>query len=244
MMEPQQQHTLLVAAHPDDETIGAGIWMARHKRRERITIVHVTDGAARDSPDREDHAQTRRRELHAAVALAGIPPNQCLNLGFMDKEAWLHMSELVERISELIRQLRPRMIMTHPYEGGHPDHDAAAFGVAQALEGRTAHWEFTSYHAGRHGIVTGEFLGPEPTRVIRLAPGERHLKRAMFAAFPSQRHVLEMFGLDHEAFRRAPAYDFTQPPHAGELQYERWGFAGGQEWRSRALQALRQKAMV
>jgi len=243
-MEPEQQRTLIVAAHPDDETIGSGIWIARHKCRERITIVHVTDGATRDFPDREDYARKRRQELLAAVALCGIRPQQCRNLGFTDKEAWLHMPELVESISELIRQLRPELIMTHPYEGGHPDHDAAAFAVAQALEGRAAHWEFASYHAGPRGIITCEFLRSEPTRVVRLAPSERDLKRAMFAAFVSQQHVLEMFELDRETFRRAPAYDFTQPPHAGELNYEQWGFATGQEWRSLATQALNQRAMA
>ena len=44
---------------------------------------------------------------------------------------------------------------------------------------------------------------------------------------------------DAERFRPAPNYDFTRPPHAGQLFYEKfnWGMTG-EQWRALAGRAL------
>lgn len=246
-----EQPVLIIAAHPDDETIGAGIWMARRDGR-RLTIVHVTGGSPRNPADalaagfesREEYARARLQELHAAVALAGVMPEQCVCLDFVDQEAYLHLPELTERIAELMDRIRPGIVLTHAYEGGHPDHDAAAFAVAQAVKqcesrGRR-HYEFTSYHAGTDGMVVGEFLGPAPAlTVVRLTAAECELKRAMLACFASQQHMLRLFPVNQEKFRIAPRYDFTQAPHEGALQYEKFGWGiTSEQWRQRAAAAL------
>src|SRR4051794_6678906 len=61
---------LIVAPHPDDETIGAAIWMDRH-RETQITLLHITDGSPRDGAaarkagfsSRDAYAAQRRGEL-------------------------------------------------------------------------------------------------------------------------------------------------------------------------------------
>ena len=60
----------------------------------------------------------------------------------------------------------------------------------------------------------------------------------MLACFVSQRETLAPFGCESEAFRAAPVYDFTVPPHPGRLHYERfgWGVRNGDEWRRIAAQ--------
>ena len=46
---------------------------------------------------------------------------------------------------------------------------------------------------------------------------------------------------DVERFRLAPRYDFTQPPHAGDLHYEQFGWElTPQRWRSLAAAALKE----
>jgi LmbE family N-acetylglucosaminyl deacetylase len=231
-----EQRTLIVAGHPDDEIIGAGIWMARHRDHDLISIAHVTGGSSRDHANPNEYAKTRRHELLAAVGLAGIRPDQCRELGFIDQEAYLHLTELTDCIRALIAELRPERILTHPYEGGHPDHDAAAFAVAQAVRN---HYEFTSYHLAGD-FVAGEFL-PAPgakEESLEFGPADRDLKQAMLDSFATQQDILRLFPVERERFRVAPAYDFTNPPHEGELQYERWGFATGSEWRRHAAEAL------
>ena len=232
--------TLVVAAHPDDETVGAGGQLAR---LPELALVHLTDGAPRDlafaakagCDSREAYAALRRRELDTALRFGDAMGATRVALDFVDQEAALHLEEAIAAVAGVIAQARPAVVLTHPYEGGHPDHDAAAFIVAVALARsapRPAHLEMAFYnHAG-----DGRFLdaaGVTET-VVPLSEVARARKQAMFAAFASQAHVLRRFAVDSERFRVAPAYDFTRPPHDGQLYYERhaWGLDGA---RFRAL---------
>jgi LmbE family N-acetylglucosaminyl deacetylase len=246
---------LLVAAHPDDETIGAGALLGRVGGRAHL--LHLTDGAPRErrwwgAPDlrsRGAYARARREELAAAMAVAGVPPERLGSLGLVDQEASLDLRGLALRVREAIERAGPEVVLTHPYEGGHPDHDAAAFAVHAALgllerEGRSAPRlvEFTSYHrAADGGVAVGEFLpgSGEEEWTLGLPAEERARKERMLAAFATQQRTLAPFRAEAERFRVAPAYDFTLPPHPEPPHYERFGWGcTGEEWRARARAAL------
>lgn len=233
----EQDRIVIVAAHLDDETIGMGAQLCRLRD---VTIVHVTDGAPRRRPHWKHYAQTRRDEFLRAASLAGIPPERCLEAGLPDQQAAHHLIELSCFLSRLFDQLRPRFIFTHPYEGGHPDHDATAFAVHHAAPAATV-IEFTSYHRAPYGtgIETGCFLG-EAERTIELNDDQKSQKQKMLNCFASQRETLRWFPVDRELFRRAPLYDFSQPPHAGQLFYDffDWGMDAA-TWRRHAHAAER-----
>jgi hypothetical protein len=61
----------------------------------------------------------------------------------------------------------------------------------------------------------------------------------MIDCFTSQHDLLAGSATEVEPFREAPNYDFLQPPHPGELHYERlgWGITG-ELWRRHARAAL------
>lgn len=253
---------LVVAAHPDDEVIGLG---SRLSSLRRVTVLHVTDGAPRERrwwgaphlASREEYARVRRVELTSALALVGIGEEHQRSLGIPDQEASSDLSGLALRMAEVLTDLAPDVILTHSYEGGHPDHDATTFAVHAALRimqrsgGRLPLLiEFTSYHARQdgargEGIATGEFIPAAAAEAgaheveVALTAEERDLKRRMLAAFASQRDTLAAFGVEVERFRVAPAYDFTAAPHGGTLWYENfdWGCTGN-EWRTGAGEAL------
>jgi N-acetylglucosamine malate deacetylase 2 len=145
-------------------------------------------------------------------------------------------------------ELSPEIVMTHPYEGGHPVHDATAFAVhaACALVQRRGGMapvlvEMTSYHMGPGGRVMSEFLHLPGIPVTTLVLGEREraLKRRLVACFSTMRSVLADFPIDVERFRPAPVYHFTRPPHEGRLYYEQfdWG-VDGERWQALAGAAL------
>ncbi len=227
----------IVAAHPDDETIGAG---ASLRLFRNLVLVHVTDGAPRRGSDAlaagfadgRAYAAARRRELHAALDAADASP-VLIELGAADQGASLLMPALAEALAALWRRHGTQVAITHPYEGGHPDHDATAFAVHAT---GIAAVEMASYHAGPDGIETGTFLpNGAPPLVVALDAAEQARKRAMLDCFATQRATLAPFGCAHEAFRPAPAYAFDHPPHDGLLHYERydWGMTGA-EWRALA----------
>lgn len=246
---------MIVAAHPDDETVGAA-WLLQ--RVPVCTIMHVTDGAPMDpglcaqdaQRTREAYAELRRKEAVQAMEQVSIPADRVHCLGAVDQEATFSMPELTLCVLQALEELKPKLLAVHAYEGGHPDHDTACFAAHAAcalLRSRGGRVplviEMTSYHAAGGRLSIGQFVpgsGP-PEVVVRLSDRERERKRDMIAAFGSQTPVLANFGVDVERFRLAPQYDFTRAPHAGRLHYERLGWPlSGDDWRLFARNALRE----
>jgi N-acetylglucosamine malate deacetylase 2 len=239
----------VVVAHPDDETIGCGAIL---RRLPLVRVVHVTDGAPRNMSDavrlglssRDSYAMVRRAELTAALTLAGVPAWRHVRLGVIDQTAAFALVELVRRLAPLLYQAR--IVVTHAFEGGHPDHDAVAFAVHAACALIAARGprpqiiEMPFYRAGNDGWARQSFVpqGELAQTIVVLSGDEQKLKRRMIAAHSSQRASLSPFRLDRERFRVAPGYDFRELPNGGALLYERyqWGMSGAL-WRELAASA-------
>ena len=256
-----QPKSLLVFAHPDDEAIALA---ARLSRFRDAHFVHVTDGAPRNERDShahgfarlEDYRQSRRKEFRQALACVGISDASHETLGIADQEASLHLAEIAMRICRVLEQFEPEIVFTHPYEGGHPDHDACAFAVHQAVAVHASRGhkppviiEAAFYHAGPGGLVTGTFLR-RPERMVEVAyplsPVERERKQAVFDCFATQKQTLSLFRLDAERFRIAPEYEFWRPAHTPPVHYDHqsWGMTSDQFCRlaHEAQEALQQEA--
>ena len=233
---------MVVMAHPDDETVALG---ARIARFQEAHFVHVTDGAPRNEQDSrahgfqnlEEYRQARVRELEEMFAAAGLQRVSRRSFNVPDQEASLNLAALTHRLAQHIAHHRPEIIFTHPYEGGHPDHDACAFAVHHAVAlnrarggGRPLILEAPFYHAGPSGFEPGKFLrhdGYMPEIVYELSDAERERKRGLIACFKTQRETLSGFHDATERFRIAPVYAFTRPPHKGQVLYENfpWGMS-------------------
>lgn len=233
---------MVVVAHADDETIALG---ARMPRFEEACFVHVTDSAPRDEMDSRAHGfehlegyrKARTTELGAMFAQAGLERVISSCLGIPDQAASLNLSEIARKLEQKIADYDPEVIFTHPYEGGHPDHDACAFAVHYAVELNRAAGrrrpliiEAPFYHAGPAGFRSGEFLSPNnylPEVVYELTESERRRRRGLLACFTTQTETLKGFDYSSERFRIAPCNDFSRPPHEGQLLYEHypWGMS-------------------
>ena len=236
--------TFILAAHPDDEVIGAGCTLAQ---LPGLVIAHATDGLPLNMEDarshglgsREEYVQCRREELRSALRVAGVPEVPLMEFGIPDQQVSLNMAALTRRLVETLPY--NAVLLTHPYEGGHPDHDACAFAAQAAVRARphVARAEFTSYHSDWGNLRCGVFLSGCGFETRVLNEDDRRRKRQMFDCFVTQRETLQWFTIGDEHFRPAPAYVFTQPPHPGELFYEKfdWGMSG-QRFRQLAREAL------
>jgi LmbE family N-acetylglucosaminyl deacetylase len=250
--DPRVGRIFVVGAHPDDEVIGAGVLLSIFHPGK---IYIVTQGAPENPNDareagyssQEAYAEQRKREKLNAMRVAGIPFERCEELPFVDQNTPRELFEITLVLVDQILLHEPDWIFTHPYEGGHPDHDSTAFAVHAAVELLREHdkrspriVEFTSYHSVSGKFRSGEFAGAGPEWVLRLTPAERDRKRKMFDCFSSQQSVLAQFEIGEERFRMAPAYDFRAPP-LKDLYYDSqpWAWKSPQ-WLSMARDTIEQ----
>ena len=257
-IEPEPVSTLVIAAHPDDECLGAATLLAGLGRR---AVLHLTDGVPRERrywPARAPHSASayacqRRAEALRALSLVGVAADDVHDIGLVALELCYDLADIARALARRIDALSPGRIVTHAYEGGHPDHDAAAFAVAAACELLAAEhrpvpprFEMALYHGAAGRMVAGDFVPPlssaHPEVARALSAGDLTRKRSMLRCFTSQADVLRPFlSLMHERYRPAPLYDFTRPPHAGPLLYERSQLGlSGALWRDLARAASRQ----
>jgi LmbE family N-acetylglucosaminyl deacetylase len=155
------------------------------------------------------------------------------------------MGPLAILLARFLVDIKPDILLTQPYEGGHPDHDATALichAALRLMEGgeRIQLVEMTCYHKGPAGIESGNFLGKSNSITCRtLTSDQRKQKQRLLDCYRTQQSKLKLLRLDQECFRVAPDYDFTVPPHEGDLFFERQGVGiSGKRFRALAEEAL------
>lgn len=124
------EHLLVLAAHPDDDVLGAAgaIALAADSGR-RVSVLIATDGEA-SHPDSPSHppaalAAVRNREAREALALLA-PSARVVQLGLPDSALRHHHDALVEALVDLIGRDGARTLLLGPWEAdGHTDHEAA-----------------------------------------------------------------------------------------------------------------------
>jgi N-acetylglucosamine malate deacetylase 2 len=197
-------------------------------------VVFCTDGGPRDSyfwhayGSRENYVSVRRQEAEAATKIAGVKRAALLN--FCDQELYRYLQPALKQLEDLTVEFRPDAILTHAYEGGHPDHDSCAF-LAYLLGFRLKLpvWEMPLYHRTSKGMCVQRFLHPSgDAALIRARCGELDAKRQMVCVYRSQSQALQGFDLKFERFRRQASYDFSSPPETDVINYEAW------QWQIRA----------
>ncbi len=130
---------LVVAAHPDDESLGFGGMLARYGAEGVEThLVTATLGErGRIGTERPGPAvvgPVRERELRQAAAILGVSGLELL--GFHDGElARVGVSVAVARLVSSVRRTRPQVVVTFGADGayGHPDHIAVSQWTSAAL---------------------------------------------------------------------------------------------------------------
>ncbi|MEQ3553409.1 PIG-L family deacetylase [Pseudonocardia nematodicida] len=180
-IEVDTGRTVVVVAHPDDETLGAaGLLHATRAAGGEVELVVVTDGEAAvpgaPEPDRAALATVRRGELEAAWKELGLADAPVTWLGFPDSAVAGHTDALTEILRGLLRTATT--CLTTWSEDPHPDHAAVGRAVRAAAP-VTAHcvgfpiwttpWSTPEKAALPWPQVATHRLGPDAARAKRRA---------------------------------------------------------------------------
>ncbi|MHB1534160.1 MAG: PIG-L deacetylase family protein [Acidimicrobiales bacterium] len=186
---------VVLAPHPDDETIACGITVMRKlSSGTSVTVVVVTDGAAfPEGRQGADLAAIRRSELRAACAALGLPPRDVLQLDLPDTRLSEHYDFLVRTLQGLFEQCRPDEVLVSASTDPHEDH--AVLGRA-AREARLALQHRFTFRLLEYPVWQWEWLRSWPKslsgRPEIVRSGEfRKRKRAALAQYRSQLKVTD-----------------------------------------------------
>jgi len=127
---------VVVAPHPDDETLGLGATAAQLAASGiEVQVVSVSDGGgARPGAtptQRSALESTRRDELQRATALLGI--SSVVSLGLPDGALAEHEDRLADSLADILAGRAPDTWCAATWRGdGHPDHEAVGRAAADA----------------------------------------------------------------------------------------------------------------
>ena len=181
---------IVVAAHPDDETLGCGGLIASAAARGlRVRIVVVTDGSDSHPRSASTNAERLRDRRGGEVreAVARLAPEASITfLGFSDGQTREHRADITDALRAELHTAGAGTWIAVPWSGdGHRDHrvvgEAAA--VASPAEATVVGYPIWMWH----------WASPRSTdipwaaaRAVPLTDRERRLKQHALQAFASQ----------------------------------------------------------
>lgn len=121
MNSGQKKHVLAIGAHVGDAEITAGLLVAKYTQAgHRATMLHLT-GGERGNPkmDAAEYRKQRVREANATAKRLGA--EQCIVLDHPDGELQVDQ-DTIWQMCDLIRQLKPDIVLTHWRGSFHRDH--------------------------------------------------------------------------------------------------------------------------
>lgn len=185
--------TLLLAPHPDDESLGCGGLIAEACARGRPPVVVVLTDGTMSHPFSASYPAPRLKalreaEARAAVAILGLPPDRLHFLEFPDGQAPSEGSGLAlaaDRVARLGRQYGAGSILATWEHDPHHDHVAAHLIAREAA--RLTGSRLLSYPVWGWILPAGHLLPDRAVLGARLDIA-RHLpaKRRAIAAHASQ----------------------------------------------------------
>ncbi|GAA1480290.1 hypothetical protein GCM10009624_07300 [Gordonia sinesedis] len=211
---------VVVAAHPDDETLGcAGLIQHALRRGSPVTVVLATwgEGSHPDSPTTPPGvlAERRRHEVRTALSLLDDAPvsgrrvasTELVAVGLTDGDVGAGHDALTAAIVQAVaaRGYRRSVVVAPWRHDGHPDHEAAGRAAAAAaartdsalLEYPIWFWHWgTTASLPTSGIVA-HHLGDRDRAVKRAAIRAHTSQVQPLSADPADAAILPAHVLDH-----------------------------------------------
>lgn len=180
---PTATRLVVVAPHPDDETLGAGGAIARWADAGGLTlVVSMTDGEACFGEADADIAAIRRRELTAALGILD-PRASWVHAGLPDGGLAHHVAEMESMLDQLIDA--DDLVLAPWRLDWHPDHEALGEVTRRVCRQRGATLWSTLFW-GLHHRVPDDLDAHEHLVALTLTTSEAQRRQAAWKAHGSQ----------------------------------------------------------
>jgi LmbE family N-acetylglucosaminyl deacetylase len=181
---PEPRSTVVIAPHPDDETLAAGGLIATQRSREiPVTLLAVTDGEAA-YPGVPDLGSTRRVEQARAAEALGVARDAVIRLGLRDSAVAKCEPALADRIESCIGA---DTLLVAPWSRDpHPDHEACGRAAATAARRTGATLLFYFFWTWHH--FRPESLNGLSLRRLALSADARARRARALTCHRSQLH--------------------------------------------------------
>jgi LmbE family N-acetylglucosaminyl deacetylase len=124
---PPGDRVLVLAPHPDDETLGmGGSLRLLTESGKKVKVVILTTGEKADPKvtDKQEYSSTRKKEALKAFRHLGVKDYEFL--GFPDRELISHRDKVEEIINTIVSDFAPDVIYSPSLIELNPDHRMAA----------------------------------------------------------------------------------------------------------------------
>lgn len=178
---PVASSTIVVAPHPDDESLAAGgliSGLVAAGGRVRVVTVTGGEGSHRGHPGLVD---LRRDEQGRALAALGVT-EPAIRLDLPDGSVHLHRFELATALEAALHDVD--LVVAPWWSDGHTDHDACGRVAHEVVAGSGA--RLLAFPVWAWQWATPDDLDGLALQRLDLARSQRAAKAAAVACYPSQ----------------------------------------------------------
>ncbi len=193
---------LFIAVHPDDETLGCGGTILKHRSmKDEIYWLILTNGGEALGWD-DKKKERRKREIEKVAAMYGFVRTLSLNYPVIELDT-IPMHKLISSIAEVIREIKPSVIYAPNGSDIHTDHQVSFKAVMSCT--KSFRFPFISKVLVYECLSETEFAPPLPESAFipnvfvditkhldkKLAIMEQYSSEIMEAPFPRSVESIE-----------------------------------------------------
>jgi LmbE family N-acetylglucosaminyl deacetylase len=129
---------LIIAAHPDDDILGCGGFMAKYRSNKKVKVIFLAEGTSCRYPSEEAKSQhvleaiaARTAAAKKALSLLGVEESSFYDFpcGQLDQLPIINLNKIIERE---IASFKPDTILTHFSQDNNNDHRIVFRSVSMA----------------------------------------------------------------------------------------------------------------
>lgn len=112
---------IVISAHPDDETLGVGGTLLKHKQNRDMLAWLIITSVSEEYGFSKDRVNSRKDEINQVAKMIGIESVYRLNYPTMSLNSDI-INDMIPKISSIFSEFKPEVIYVMNRSDAHSDH--------------------------------------------------------------------------------------------------------------------------